>query len=218
MLRLIVLLLLLANGGFYAWSQGLLLPWGVGPTQQSEPQRMRQQIQPETVRLLSPAELSQLQAQLAQAPRPPECLQTATIDPAQLTPVRTALESWPAGSWKLEPVTEPARWIVYMGKYPNAEQVARKRAELRQLGISFEALTNPALEPGLSLGSYPTEVAAMDQMESLAAKGVHTARVLQERPEQRGQRLTLPAVDDALRQRLDALKTLLATTPLKPCR
>lgn len=218
MLRLIVLLLLLANGGFYAWSQGLLLPWGVGPTQQSEPQRMRQQIQPETVRLLPPQELSQLQTQLAQAPRPPECLQTTTIDAAQVTPLRTALESWPVGSWKLEPVTEPARWIVYMGKYPNAEQVARKRAELRQLGISFEALTNPALEPGLSLGSYPTEVAAMEQMEGLAVKGVHTARVLQERPEQRGQRLTLPAVDDALRPRLDALKTVLAATPLKPCR
>ena len=218
MLRLIVLLLLLANGGFYAWSQGLLLPWGVGPTQESEPQRLRQQIQPETVRLLSPQELSQLQAQLAQAPRPPECLQTATLDAAQVAPVRSALESWPAGSWKLEPVTEPARWIVYMGKYPSAEQVARKRAELRQLGISFEALTNPALEPGLSLGGYPTEVAAMDQMEALTVKGVHTARVLQERPEQRGQRLTLPAIDDALRPRLDALKTVLATTPLRPCR
>ena len=218
MLRLIVLLLLLANGGFYAWSQGLLLPWGVGPTQESEPQRMRQQIQPETVRLLSPQQLNQLQAQLAQAPRPPECLQTATLDAAQVAPVRSALESWPAGSWKLEPVTEPARWIVYMGKYPNAEQVARKRAELRQLGISFEALTNPALEPGLSLGGYASEVAAMEQMEGLAIKGVHTARVLQERPEQRGQRLTLPAVDDALRPLVDALKPVLTTTPLRPCR
>jgi len=218
MLRLIVLLLLLANGGFFAWSQGLLLPWGVGPTQQSEPQRLRQQIQPETVRLLSPQELSQLQAQLAQAPRPPECLQTPALDAAQVAPVRSALEPWPAGSWRLDAVTEPARWIVYMGKYPSPEQVARKRAELRQLGISFEALTNPELEPGLSLGSYPTEVAAMEQMEALAAKGVRTARVVQERPQQNGQRLTLPAVDDALRPRLDALKTVLNTTPLRPCR
>jgi hypothetical protein len=218
MLRLIVLLLLLANGGFYAWSQGLLLPWGVGPTQQSEPQRMRQQIQPETVRLLSPAELSQLQAQLAQAPRPPECLQTATIDPAQLTPVRTALESWPAGSWKLEPVTEPARWIVYMGKYADVELLARKRAELRQLGISFDAPTNPELQPGLSLGTYPNEPSAQQQLETLAAKGVRTARVVQDKPEQRGQRLLLPAVDDALRGRLDELKAGLGSKALRPCR
>ncbi len=53
MLRLIVLLLLLANGGFYAWSQGLLLPLGVGPVQQSEPQRMEQQIKPEAVRMVN---------------------------------------------------------------------------------------------------------------------------------------------------------------------
>jgi cell division protein FtsN len=218
MLRLIVLLLLLANGGFYAWSQGLLLPWGVGPTQQSEPQRVAQQIQPETVRVLSPQELEQLQTQLAQAPRPPECLQTAALDAGQLAPVRSALEPWPAGSWRLDPVSDPARWIVYMGKFAGAEQVARKRAELRQLGISFEALTNPELEPGLSLGGFASEDDAIQQMEALAAKGVRTARVVQERPEQRGQRLTLPTVDDALRPRLDALKTVLNTTPLRPCR
>jgi hypothetical protein len=218
MLRLIVLLLLLANGGFYAWSQGLLLPWGVGPTQQSEPQRVQQQVQPETVRVLSTQDLRQLEAQVAQAPRPPECLQTGTLDPAQVAPLNSALASWPAGSWKLDPVSDPARWIVYMGKYPDAEQVARKRAELRQLGISFEALTNPSLEPGLSLGGYPTEVAALEQMEALANKGVRTARVLQERPEQRGQRLTLPAVDDTLRPRLGELTNLLTTNPLRPCR
>ncbi len=218
MLRLIVLLLLLANGGFYAWSQGLLLPWGVGPTQQSEPQRVQQQIRPEAVRILPPQELSQLETQVAQAPRPPECLQTATLDAGQVAPVRSAVETWPAGSWKLEPASEPARWIVYMGKYPGPEQVARKRAELRQLGISFEGLTNPDLEPGLSLGGYPTEQAAMQQMETLAVKGVRTARVVQERPEQRGQRLTLPAVDDALRPRLEPLKTVLIANPLRPCR
>jgi hypothetical protein len=35
MLRLFVLLLLLANAAFFAWSQGLLMAWGIGPPQQS---------------------------------------------------------------------------------------------------------------------------------------------------------------------------------------
>ena len=52
MLRLLVLLLLLANAAFFAWSQGLLLAWGVGPLQQSEPQRVQQQLQPQAVRVL----------------------------------------------------------------------------------------------------------------------------------------------------------------------
>jgi hypothetical protein len=218
MLRLIVLLLLLANGGFFAWSQGLLLPWGLGPTQQAEPQRVAQQIRPETVRVLRPEELKRVETTIAQGPRQAECLQTSALDESQIAMLRAALDSWPTGSWSMDPVVEPARWIVYMGKYGGVEQVARKRAELRQLGVSFEAPTNPDLEPGLSLGSFPTAAAADTQLAALAERGVRTARVLQERPEQRGQRLQLAAVDDTLRPRLDELKTLLSTRPLRPCR
>jgi hypothetical protein len=218
MLRLIVLLLLLANGGLYAWSQGLLLPWGFGPTQESEPQRLQQQVQPESVRVLRPDELRRVEVQAAQVPRAPECLATATLDAGQVAPLRAALESWPAGSWSFEQVVAPPRWILYMGKYTDVEQVARKRAELRQLGISFEAPANPELEPGLSLGAFASEAAAQQQLQVLAARGVRTARVVQDRPEQRGQRLLLPAVDDTLRPRLDELKGALGTQTLRPCR
>jgi len=218
MLRLLVLLLLLANAAFFAWSHGLLLAWGVGPMQQSEPQRLQQQVQPEAVRVLPPAEFKQLEALAAQAPRPPECLQSATLDQVQVGPLRSVLDAWPAGSWSLDLVIEPARWMIYMGKYAGVEQVARKRAELRQIGVSFEAPSNPELEPGLSLGTFPTEAAANAQMAALAAKGVHTARVLQERPEQKGVRLQLPAVDDALRPRLEDLKFALGGKPLRSCR
>ena len=161
--------------------------------------------------------MKQLEAVAAQAPRPPECLQTAALDLAQLGPLRTTLDTWPAGTWSLDTVTEPARWIVYMGKYPGVEQVARKRAELRQIGVSFES-PSPELEPGLSLGTFPSEAAANRQLEEVSVKGVRTARVLQERPEQKVQRLQLPAVDDTLRPRLDELKFALAGKPLRPCR
>ena len=218
MLRLIVLLLLLANGGYYAWSHGLLLPWGLGPVQQAEPQRLSQQIRPEALRVLPPEELRRVETAQAQAPRPPECLQAAPLDEAVVTALRPLLETWPAGSWSLEVVVDAPRWIVYMGRYAGVEQVARKRAELRQLGISFEALSNPELEPGLSLGGFASEAAAQRHIEALAERGVRTARVVQERPEQRGQRLLLPAVDDALRPRLDELRTALDARPLRPCR
>ena len=218
MLRLIVLVLLLANGGYYAWAHGLLLPWGVGPVQEAEPQRIEQQIHPEAVRIVRADELRRIEAQAAQAPRPPECLASPMLDEPQIAQVRTVLQSWPASAWNFEPVTEPPRWIVYMGKYADVELLARKRAELRQLGISFEAPQNPQLEPGLSLGSYSNEPSAQQQLETLVARGVRSARVVQDRPEQRGQRLQLPAVDDALRPRLDELKTALGTKTLRPCR
>lgn len=217
MLRLTVLLLLLANGAYFAWAQGLLLPWGLGPAQQSEPHRLAQQIRPEAVRVASGDEARRLEL-ASGAPRAAECLQAGPIEDTAVEPLRQALQGWPAGAWSLEPMVEPARWIVYMGKYPSAESVARKRGELRQIGISFEPLSNPELEPGLSLGGYPTRAQAEQNLERLVERGARTARVVQERPAVRGQRLVLPAVDESLRARTDELRTALGARGLRPCR
>jgi hypothetical protein len=217
MLRLIVLLLLLANGTYFAWSQGLLLSWGFGPAQQSEPQRLEQQVRPEALRLVGRDEAGRIENSAATA-GPPECLQAGPIDDGSAQTLRQVLQLWPDGSWSLEPVAEPARWIIYMGKYPRLENLNRKKAELRQLGVSFEAVTNPALEFGLSLGGFSSQAAATQQLERLAETGVQTAKVVQERPEVRGQRLTLRAMDEALRMRLDELRPALGTAALRSCR
>ncbi len=47
MLRTFVLLLVLGNLGFYAWSHGYLRAAGLGPDSVAEPQRLKQQIHPE---------------------------------------------------------------------------------------------------------------------------------------------------------------------------
>jgi hypothetical protein len=219
MLRLALLALLLANAAYFAWSQGLLAAWGFAPAQQSEPHRLAQQIKPQTITVLSRDEVRRLEASgPGTSGTPAECLQAGVFDDAQLAGLRQALQAWPAGSWGLEPTVEPARWIVYMGKYLTVENVARKKAELRQRGVSFEALSNPSLEPGLSLGGFATEVAAMQHLETLSERGVRTARVVQEREELRGQLLKLPAVNDSLRPRLEDLKPVLAGKNLRPCR
>jgi hypothetical protein len=62
MLRALVLALLLANAGYFAWTRGLLADYGFAPAAQSEPQRLTQQIRPEAMRLLSPEEVRQLEA------------------------------------------------------------------------------------------------------------------------------------------------------------
>ena len=159
-----------------------------------------------------------MESVVAAAARPPECLQAGPLQEAQLNAVRPLLASWPASSWNLEPVAEPARWIIYMGKYASDEHVNRKKGELRQLGISFEPLSNTALEPGLSLGGHASEADANRQLDALVARGVRTARVVQERPEVQGQKLVLPAVDDTLRARAEELRVVLNGKSLRPCR
>jgi hypothetical protein len=169
MLRLLVLLLLLANVAFFSWSQGLLGAWGLAPVQQSEPQRLTQQIRPEGLRIVPGDEARRIDVAGGTA-RPAECLQAGPLDEAQLAPLRAALASWPSGTWALEPTVEPARWIVYMGRYANTDTLNKKKAELRFLGVSFQTPLNPALELGLSLGGFKSEDEANEFLNGLAQR------------------------------------------------
>jgi hypothetical protein len=221
MLRLLVLLLLLANGAYFAWSHGMLQPYGFAPVQQSEPQRLEQQIRPEALRILSADEARGAEGStVAQAAaRAPECLQAGLFDEKQSAQLRQALEpALPVGAWSLESAVEPARWTIYMGKFPNTDALNKKKAELRALKISFDAPLNAALEPGLSLGNFESQAAANTQLATLVQRGVRTARVVQDRPEVRGQMLRFAAVDDALRAQIDGVKATLAGKPLRSCR
>ncbi len=221
MLRVLVLALVLLNGLYYAWSHDLLRDYGFAPARQSEPQRLAQQIRPEAIRILPAGEVERAEAAPPLPPaasKPPECLQAGLFDEAQAAALRRALEAaLPPGTWLLDTAVEPARWIVYMGRYPSAEALARKRAELASLNLNFEPLLNPELEPGLSLGGYPSQAAATEALAALSRRGVRTARVVQERAELRGSLLKIPAADEALLARMDEVRPALAGKPLRSC-
>ena len=218
-----MLLLVLANAGYFAYSHGLLAAYGFAPAVQAEPQRLAQQIRPEALRILDPQEVAQLEltprpALMASAPGATECLQVGIFNEEQTLVLRDRLVSvLPPGSWAIESALVPARWLVYMGKYPSDAALAKKKSELRGRGVAFEAPNNTALEPGLSLGNFKTQPEAEDELARIAKKGVKTARVIQERAAQRGQRLKLAAVDAALRSQLDAIRPQLAGKSLETC-
>lgn len=248
MLRLLVLLLLLANAGYFAWSHGTLAPYGFAPAVQSEPQRLTQQLRPEALRILTPLEARQLESQTGpasgsiqpaaassaatstlttlvlaarqeQAAVATQCLQAGLFSDEQTAALRTRLQSTlPTGSWAFEASVEPARWMIYMGKYASFDVLAKKRSELRQRNVSFQSLNNPALEPGLSLGNFNSQLDAETEMERIARRGVKTARVIQAQAELRGQKLKLAAVTPDLRTQLEALKPQLLGKTLQPCR
>lgn len=221
MLRLLVLALVLANAGYFAWTQGLLADYGFAPLVQAEPQRLTQQIRPKAMRLLSATDAGQLESPstTAAAPPPaPECLQAGLFTPEQTIALRSGLEAGlPIGSWSLENSSEPGRWIVYMGKYTNEDALAKKRSELRGMGVSFEPLLNSSLGPGLSLGHFNSQADAERELAKVATRGVRTAKVVQEQPEIRGQLLRLPAVDAPLMAKLELLKPQLAGKALRAC-
>jgi hypothetical protein len=216
MMRLLVLTLLLINGLYFAWAEGLFQAWG--PQQQTEPQRLQRQLKPQALHLLTGGEAPQWETAAA-AGKSASCLQAGPFDEARAASLRAALTSTlPPSSWTLSAVTEPARWIVYMGKYASPEALAKKRSELASLNLRYEPLTDPALQWGLSLGGFETQAAADAALASLSQRGVRTARVLQERAPSRGVMLRLTVADEALQARLSELKSALDGKALAACK
>ena len=237
MLRLAVIALLLANAGYYAYTQGWLRSAGLVTPEQAEPQRLQQQIRPETLKVLRaqgatnnptppPAPAAAPAADTAaSAPAPTaaapadagECLQAGIFDEKQATALRTAAASLPQGSWTLEPTPITGRWMIYMGRFDDQDTLDKKRAELRARKVDFDR-AGGTLELGLSLGRFSTEEAAQRGLTALNAQGVRTARVIQERQAATGFILKLPAVTDAQRQRwLATLRPAMAGKTLGSC-
>lgn len=93
MIRFAIVLLLLANAGYYAFSQGMLRSLGWGPEDPSEPERVQQQVKPDALRILTPQEAQQAQQQPAR-----------TV-PAEPAPAPVAEPVAPAAA---EPPADPA--------------------------------------------------------------------------------------------------------------
>jgi hypothetical protein len=130
MLRLIVLLLLLANAAYFAWSQGVLAAWGLAPAQQSEPQRLAQQIKPQAVRILGSDEAKLLDAAAGmQGAKLQECLQAGVFEDGQVAGLKQLLARWPANSWLFEPAAGPGELRGQMLKLPAVDDSLRPRVE-----------------------------------------------------------------------------------------
>ncbi|WP_382152891.1 SPOR domain-containing protein [Hydrogenophaga sp. ANAO-22] len=256
MLRWAVIVLVLANAGYFAWTQGYLGGLGLAPIEQREPQRLAQQLRPEALRLLNgpkgtpadtatapepetaapppalpaPAVEAAPTPPAAPTPAPPTaaapasdgpraCWQAAGFTEAQAELLRAelALLGLTANGWQLNETRSSGRWIVYMGRYDNTEQVERKKAELRGLGVQFRELTANGLAPGLALGTYSTEAAARQALQQTERDGVRTARVAQERAESVSFALRLPAITDAQRAAVEGLREAMAGKALRRC-
>ena len=217
-MRLLALILLLANVLYFVWGNGLLRAIGFAPTQQSEPQRLEQQIKPQALRLLTPQEFHRVEQQVQADLAPKECLLAGPFDENQMMAIgKTLAGALPGGTWQWDAQHTPPRWIVYMGKYPNPDALQKKRSELASLGLKSESLSNAALEPGFSLGGFDTKALADAALQRFNARGVRTARVLLEHEESKTFQLRLPQADDALKAKLAGVKSALGAKPLHGC-
>ena len=241
MLRWVIVLLVLANAGFYAWTQGHLTSLGFAPSEQREPERLQAQIRPEVMRLLNapeppaPAVPTSPAEPRDPAPSTPETapdtggtdtavpptacwlakgFTTEQVEPLEKQMLDLAL---PKGSWRIEEVNSGGRWVVYMGRYKD-ELLDRKKDELRELKVEFRTLTEAPLGPGLALGTYSSEAAAELGLKDVLKKGVRSARVEQERDQATRHTLRLAEVTEQERTAVEGLDpALMAGKKFQAC-
>lgn len=209
MLRLLVLLLVIANAAFYGWRQGWLDDLvGVRAQGDREPGRLALQVEPQRVRVLSAGSPSTATAAAA-APEPTGvCLEVGPYTAAQQGAAQSAI----AGVVPPDRIEDtrhetPAVWIVFMGPYADADNRRKKVDELRRLKVTSEEVRQvPELGDGLALGRFDNRGAAERALADVTTKGVRTARLAQLVPPVVTHTLRVANVSPELQQQLMALQ------------
>ena len=184
MLRVVVVLLLLANLAFFAWTRNWLAPTFPAPTHgQREPERVAAQVRPDAVTVLAPRAASEALAAAAAASAAAKriCLVAGPFADAEIPAAEAAMAaaSLPAGSWSREQAEAagPA-WAVYIGRFSDRELMRARAEELRRLGFRVEEAAGAGLVPGLVLARHGSREAADAALAEAQAKGLRTARVV----------------------------------------
>ena len=176
-LRALTLLLVLANLGFFAWTQGWLdAEVGVRARGDREPERLARQFQPQSLRILAPGAAA---VAMSASTGATACLEAGPYTPAEASAAESLLQpALPVGSWARRNVEQAGAWIVYAGRFKAEDGLQQKVEELRRLQTPFEVLRSPPdLAPGLSLGRFDNRAAADKSLEQLTERGVRGAHV-----------------------------------------
>jgi hypothetical protein len=226
MLQRAALLLLIANLLFFAWTQGWLDGiTGMRSQGDREPERLARQVRPESVRILSPSEAipsSSSSSTPEAVAEPLACLEAGPFatgaSVSAIAALQTAQPAIPAGSWTDVKVERSGSWMLYMGRYPNRDALAKKEEELRRTRVTFEEVKSPPeYELGFSLGRYDQRAAAEKALEQLNQRGVRTARVVELAAPATLHLLRVEKADKTLAERLLALRSDALGRGFVPC-
>jgi SPOR domain len=174
-MRTLFFILALANALFFAYAR-----FNSGAQAGGDAQIIHQQLNPEKIRLLQPAQAGALM----RASEPPKaaavCLEWGAFTGADVARAQQALAPLALGA-KLTQRTQQdvSGYWVYMPSLGNRKAAAQKASELKRLGVQdyFIVFDDPKWHNAISLGVFKTEDAAKARLEALRAKGVRTAVV-----------------------------------------
>lgn len=235
MLKFVFWALLCLNGVLLAYGQGLLGPSRSG---EREPARLKNQVAPDKLRIITPEQAQAASEQAASAAPSASAAAASASAPAPQTIACTEIGPFSAGEAKrfetrlasLElgerqsrisvPFQEVTSRLVYIPPLGSKEAAERKAAELRNLGVAnlFVIASDPQLRWGISLGLFKADGAAQALLASLNKQGVRGARILP-----RGPMGTRPAwqfrdIDPDTRSKLIGIAEKVGQPQVKACK
>ena len=110
-----------------------------------------------------------------------DCAETPPIDNAQFAALKAALTKAgvPADAIADRRQQQGGSWIVYLGRYADAQAWQQKADEMHKLDVKFERVNTPStLAPGLSLGQFSNQPDATKKLDELSKHGVRGAKVV----------------------------------------
>ena len=156
-LRALVLVLVLVNVVLFGYAR-------LERAAQSESGRLKEQVRPETIRILTSQQVAALgPAKFSEADR---ARAQADIEPLQLGRLVTQRQ-----------VAAETTWWVNTGPVPTRGAAERRTGELRAQGVDDISVVDYRGQFTISLGVFRTENAASARADALNARGVTGARV-----------------------------------------
>lgn len=169
-MRLAFFFLLLVNVALFAWGQGY---WSTHETGR-EPERLQRQLAPEKLRILPPSDVP-----VVAGPPAKSCQRVEWLSRGEGEVILNAIATLPGWEGRLLPrPEEPAHWVL-IASLPDKAAAEKKKAELRQLGVNESEIIEDAAQGPfvVSLGVFRSPALAEEHLQSLARKGVRSARL-----------------------------------------
>ncbi|HLX79840.1 MAG TPA: SPOR domain-containing protein [Burkholderiales bacterium] len=177
-MRTIFLLLVALNLALFAWVR-----YYAAGDSTTDPEPLRRQIKPESIRILAGPELAGLPVL---KPKPPAeavaqaaCIEWGGFAVAEAPRAEKALEPLALGARLSQRRSEEtAGWWVFIPPQANRAAALKKTAELKALGIDdfFVTQEEGKMNWAVSLGVFSSEDAAKSRLDALRAKGVRSAQ------------------------------------------
>jgi hypothetical protein len=234
-LKFVFWILIGLNALLFAFAQGYL---GSARDEEHEPARLKNQLEPARVKLMSP---EQAQAMVASspaaaspaapspaaasdaAPQVLACTEVGPLSAADEKRFETRIARLGLGERQTHttvPFQEVTSRLVYIPSQGSKEAADRKVAELRALGVTnlFIISGDSPYKWGISLGLFKSEASAQTMLAALNKQGVRSARIAPRGPIANRTVYQFRGIDGATRARIVEIADRYESADVKACK